>query len=167
MSDKFFSNNPYYVPVGNRICENMYYRMHNAYLNGNRKWARFIKLLMWRLFYTYIPPEVSIGEHLILGHHGFGVVMHFDTQIGTDAIIMHHTTFGNGKIRIGKCFTIGAGATVIGPINIGDYVTIAPNSYVNQDIPDYALIMGNPAKIIKIRSQSDIDDIRKKREQYF
>ena len=167
MNTPLESKNPYFVPVSDRSCENMYYRMHRLHNKGWKKTARFYKFLMWRLFYCFIPPEAKIGKHLVLPHHGFGVVMNQETSIGDDAIILHNTTFGNGLIEIGECFTIGAGASVIGPVKIGDHVTVGANAFVNQDIPSGSLVIGNPGKIIKNRGKEEIEQIRRKREGFF
>ena len=48
---------------------------------------------------------------------------------------------------IGNQVWIGANATIVGKIKIGDNVLIAPNSYVNFDVPDNSVVIGNPAKI--------------------
>ncbi len=44
---------------------------------------------------------------------------------------------------------IGINATIIGNIRIGNDVMIAPNSFVNFDVPDHSIVIGNPAKVIK------------------
>ncbi len=49
---------------------------------------------------------------------------------------------------IGDRVWIGANAVVVGRITIGDDVLIAPLSFVNFDVPDKAVVAGNPAKII-------------------
>ncbi len=43
---------------------------------------------------------------------------------------------------------MGTGCVITGNITIGNNVMIAPNSFVNMDVPDHSLVMGNPAKII-------------------
>ena len=43
---------------------------------------------------------------------------------------------------------IGANAVVVGKINIGTDVLIAPNSFVNFDVPPHSIVVGNPARII-------------------
>ena len=43
---------------------------------------------------------------------------------------------------------IGAGAVVVGKIMIGDDVLIAPNSFVNCDVPSHSIVLGNPCKIV-------------------
>ena len=47
----------------------------------------------------------------------------------------------------GNCVAIGINATVIGNIHIGDDVMIAPNSFVNFDVPDHSVVIGNPGVI--------------------
>ena len=44
---------------------------------------------------------------------------------------------------------VGAGSVIVGNVNIGNNVLIAPNSYVNVDIPPYSIVIGNPCRIIK------------------
>ena len=49
---------------------------------------------------------------------------------------------------IGDEVWIGTNAVVVGNINIGNDVLIAPLAYVNFDVPDHSIVLGNPAKII-------------------
>ncbi|MBQ0110710.1 MAG: serine acetyltransferase, partial [Oscillospiraceae bacterium] len=53
-----------------------------------------------------------------------------------------------GTPTIGNRVWIGVGATVVGKITVGDDVLIAPNSYVNCDVPSHSVVLGNPCKII-------------------
>lgn len=53
-----------------------------------------------------------------------------------------------GAPQIGDEVWIGTGAVIVGKITIGNNVLIAPNSYVNFDIPSNSLVLGNPATII-------------------
>lgn len=43
---------------------------------------------------------------------------------------------------------IGINSTIVGGIEIGDDVMIAPNTFVNQDVPGHSIVIGNPCKII-------------------
>jgi serine O-acetyltransferase len=43
---------------------------------------------------------------------------------------------------------VGPGAVLVGKITVGSNVMIAPNSFVNFDVPDNSLVLGNPGKII-------------------
>ena len=52
------------------------------------------------------------------------------------------------KTVIRKNATIGAGAIILGGLNIGEYSLIAAGAIVTKDIPDRALVVGNPARIV-------------------
>ena len=62
------------------------------------------------------------------------------------------------SINVGNDVYIGYGATLIGPITIGDGAVIAACSVVTKDVPPYAIVAGNPAKIIRYRfSEEEIN----------
>ncbi len=75
--------------------------------------------------------------------------------MGDNFNIAHGVTIGQanrGKARgcpvIGDMVWIGTGAVIVGKVNIGSNVLIAPNSFVNFDVPDNSVVLGNPGKII-------------------
>jgi len=53
---------------------------------------------------------------------------------------------------------VGAGAKVLGPIIIGDYVKIGANSVVLQDVPDHSTVVGIPGKIVRIKDERVPDE---------
>ena len=57
----------------------------------------------------------------------------------------------NGNVIIGNDVWIGRGVTIMSGVNIGDGAIIATNSHLVKDVPPYAVVGGNPAKIIKYR----------------
>ena len=66
------------------------------------------------------------------------------------------------SIEIGNDVYIGFGATILGPVTIGDGAIIAACSVVTKDVPPYAIVAGNPAKILKFRFEPDeVDFIQK------
>ena len=52
-----------------------------------------------------------------------------------------------GVPKIGNKVWIGVNATIVGKIEIGDDVLIAPNSFVNCDVPSHSIVIGNPCQI--------------------
>lgn len=53
-----------------------------------------------------------------------------------------------GAPTLGERVWVGAHATVVGAVVVGDDVLIAPNSYVNCDVPSHSIVVGNPCRII-------------------
>jgi serine O-acetyltransferase len=110
----------------------------------------------YRFKYGYeIDPDSQIGEGLYLSDHCGGVIIG-PIKMGKNCNIAHSVTIGrtnkDGKIGIATIENnvwIGTGSVLVGSIHVGKNVLIAPNSYVNFDIPDNSLVMGNPAVIIK------------------
>jgi serine O-acetyltransferase len=101
-----------------------------------------------------IPHTTQIGEGFYIGHFG-ALVVSPNAKIGKNCNVAHGVTIGmanRGRLRgaptIGDKVWIGTGAVIVGKITIGDNVLIAPNSYVNVDVPPFSLVLGNPCKIV-------------------
>lgn len=117
----------------------------------------FYRLILLKLGHKYgfqIPTNTNIGSGLYIGHFGT-IVINKKATIGKNCNIAHSITIGQanrGKLKgyptIGDKVWIGTGSVIVGKITIGSNVLIAPNSFVNFDVPENSLIIGNPAKII-------------------
>ncbi len=107
-----------------------------------------------------IPLTVKIGPGMHIPHFG-GIVVNSRATIGKNCTLMQNVTIGNtkggknpGTPVIGDNAYIGPGAAVVGNIQIGDNVLIAPNAFVNIDIPSDSLVIGNPVKVIPKQNAS-------------
>ncbi|WP_294303771.1 serine acetyltransferase [uncultured Chryseobacterium sp.] len=101
-----------------------------------------------------IYPETEIGEGFYLGHWG-SLVINPKTKIGKNCNVAQGVTIGQqnrgfkaGVPVIGDEVWIGANAVIVGGVTIGNNVLIAPNAYVNFDVPSDSVVVGNPAKIL-------------------
>lgn len=116
-------------------------------------WWRFI-LRHHQIKYGFqIYPETQIGEGLYLGHWG-ALVINPKAKIGKNCNIAQGVTIGQqnrgkneGFPEIGDEVWIGPNAVIVGGIKIGNNVLVAPNSFVNFDVPDNCVVMGNPAQM--------------------
>ena len=117
----------------------------------------FFNFLLHRYSFKYgfqIYSTTEIGEGFYIGHFGT-IVINSRAKIGKNCNITHGVTIGQanrGKLAgyptIGNNVWIGTGSVIVGNITIGTNVLIAPNSFVNINIPDNSLAIGNPCKII-------------------
>ena len=95
----------------------------------------------------------KIGGGLYIGHFGT-VVISVNARIGENCNIAHNCTIGNtrgknaGVPEIKDFVWIGTGSVLVGNISVGPNVMIAPNSFVNFNVPPNSIVIGNPAKII-------------------
>lgn len=85
---------------------------------------------------------------------GIGIVIHARCVIGKNCIIGQGATIG-GKSQwyevpvLGDNVYVAAGARILGPIRIGNNVTIGANAVITKDVPDNCVVAGVPARIIK------------------
>lgn len=107
------------------------------------------------VFHFQIPTQTSIKKGFYIGHFGY-IIINPATQIGKNVNIHQGVTIGQtnreakkGVPIIGDKVWIRANSVIVGNIKIGNNVLIAPNSYVNIDIPDNSIAMGNPITIIQ------------------
>lgn len=128
-----------------RGAEKLYYLSHRIFRAKYTRIASILKRVNQFIFHVNIYPQVVIGSGLQLPHGGFGVVIHHDTMIGSDAVIFHNVTIANGGARIGDRIYIGTGAVIIGNVEIGDDVVIGANAVVNFDVPSGSLVIANKA----------------------
>ncbi len=113
---------------------------------------KILKLLSQILTGIDLPCEVTVGRRFKIEHFG-DIIISGDTVFGDDVVIRNGVTVGlkrtneRGAPVIGNRVDIGAGAKIIGPIRIGDDVTVGANAVVLQDVPPNSLAIGVPAQI--------------------
>lgn len=131
-----------------------YYR--KAQISRGTIWGPFF---MWRLVrfseYTGIMlyENMNIPKGLIIGHPG-PVIINSKATFDGNLFLTHGVTIGRdirgkraGVPHFGMNVCIRCNSTVVGGITIGDDVLIAPNTFVNFDVPSHSIVIGNPASI--------------------
>jgi serine O-acetyltransferase len=96
----------------------------------------------------------KIGAGFYIGHFGT-VIVSSNSTIGKNCNIAPGVTIGasrrgekKGAPQLGNFIWIGTNAVLVGGIQVGSDVLIAPGAYVNFDVPDHSIVLGNPGKII-------------------
>jgi len=105
-----------------------------------------------------IHPGASIGRRFFIDH-GMGVVIGETAVIGDDCTLYHGVTLGGtswqkGKRHptLGNNVVVGAGAKVLGPIDIGDGARIGSNAVVLKAVPPGTTVVGVPGRLIEASS---------------
>ena len=130
-------------------------RAHKAYEKGHYFIARWISARTKKKTGIDIHPGAQIGEGFFIDH-GTGVVIGETAVIGKNVTLYQGVTLGGtgkdtGKRHptLGDGVTVGAGAKVLGPINIGNHVKVGAGSIVLKDVPDQCTVVGNPGRIVR------------------
>ncbi len=134
-------------------------RANWCYRHGLKFWARLISQHTVRRTGIEIHPAATIGRRLFIDH-GTGVVIGETAIIGDDCTLYQGVTLGGtGKDKgkrhptLGNHVMVGAGAKVLGPIEIGDHARIAAGAVVLQNIPPESTAVGVPARVVRLRGE--------------
>lgn len=142
---------------------------------GNNKVRKLLSEQLSVSFATAIHPNATIAKGTAIGAGTVvmaGVVINPESVIGkhciinTSAVIEHEVRIEDfvhicprvalaGNVTVGEGTQVGIGAVVIQGITIGKWVMIGAGAVVISNIPDYAVVVGNPGKIIKYTNQND------------
>lgn len=115
-----------------------------------------------------LPNRAKLGKGVFIPHAN-SIQIHGDVEIGEYPIISQRVSIGlggrgenRGCPKIGDRVFIAPGAIVFGPITIGNDVAIGANAVVTKDLPDNAVAVGIPAKIINYKGSQDFIFYREK-----
>jgi len=136
---------------------------HKLYNKKMYFFARMINYISKILTGADIHPGARIGQRFFIDH-ATGVVIGETSEIGEDVSIFQGVTLGGVSVKkgkrhptIGNKVIIGAGATILGPVKVGDNVKIGAGSVVVRDVPPNSTVVGIPAKIVHRESGTVID----------
>lgn len=137
-----------------RVRYMVYFRISQ---NTTNKLVRlFCEYKLFRLCRKYgieIKTKTKIEPGFVM-IHPYNITISPFAVIGRNVNIYKGATIGlsggkhPGAPQIGDSVQIGINSTIIGGVKVGNDVLIAPNTLVNQDIPDHSIVIGNPCKII-------------------
>ena len=131
-----------------------------------RTFGRWVSHVTRFLTGIEIHPGAELGCRVFIDH-GMGVVIGETTEVGDGCSIYQGATLGGTSLEKGKRHptlldgvVVGAGAKVLGPLNIGDDVRIGSNAVVLKDVPDGATVVGVPGRVVG----GSLDEQQKRRE---
>ena len=118
--------------------------------------GRPLRRIWWWWTCRRFGSEIAIGCTVSAGlyiPHPYGIVVGVCT-LGENVVILQNVTIGSrhshspGHARIGRGAYLSAGAAIIGPVSIGEQAVIGANAVVLRDVPDGAVAVGVPARIV-------------------
>lgn len=103
-------------------------------------------------FGTVVMSNVSVNVHSTIGNH---VILNTNCSIDHDCKIDDFVHISPnaalaGNVQVGEGAQIGIGACVKQNIRIGKWVMVGAGAVIIRDVPDYAVVVGNPGRVIKV-----------------
>ena len=143
----------------------MYRFNHWLWGKNLRLAARVLSQLTRNLTGIEIHPGATLGPGFFIDH-GMGVVIGETAEVGADVTIYHGVTLGGTSLAHGKRHptlgdrvVVGAGAKLLGAIEIGDDCRIGANSVVVKSVPPNSVVVGVPGRpVVRSRAHSPQDD---------
>ncbi len=134
----------------------LFYRLANRlWRRGWRYLPRLISFIGRLWSGVDIHPGATIGHRFFIDH-GSGVVIGETSEVGDDVTLYHGVTLGGvswnkGKRHptLGDRVVVGAGAKILGPINIGRDARVGANSVVIASVPEGKTVVGIPGKVVQ------------------
>ena len=131
---------------------------HWLWAEGRETMAFLLQSRMSELFQLDIHPAARIGSGVFIDH-GTGIVIGETATVGDEVSLLHGVTLGGTGAqrgdrhpKIGRGVLIGAGAKVLGAIEVGDYAKIASGSVVLRPVPAGCTAAGVPARLVNCPS---------------
>jgi serine O-acetyltransferase len=139
---------------------------HRFYMKGEYKLARLLNYWARVLTGADIHPGATIGKGFFIDH-ATGVVVGETTIIGDNVSIFQGVTLGGVSTlkekrhpTIGDNVIIGAHATVLGDIVVGESSKIGAGSVVVKDVPPNSTVVGIPGKIVRRNGERAVPQLR-------
>jgi serine O-acetyltransferase len=116
---------------------------------------RVLSVLNRLIFATQLPAGTRLGKGVRLNYSGLGTVIHARAVIGNNVEIGPGVVIG-GRSKLYEVpiieddVQIGVGAKVLGPIRVGRGAVIGANAVVLHDVPAGAVVVGIPARVLRI-----------------
>lgn len=156
-------------------------KMINCYVDHSGK--MLMKTSVSSSTFIDYPQHLKLGLRVYIGHHNFleasnGLTIEDGCQITTFCTITTHSShqsirlygydycggdmigYKKGPIFIGKFSFIGPHSTIMPGSKIGKGSVVAAYSYVDGEFPDFAIIAGNPARVIGSTKEKDLEIIK-------
>jgi serine O-acetyltransferase len=127
---------------------------HRLWEGDHRLLARSLSQVTRLLTGVEIHPGADLGRRAFIDH-GMGTVIGETAEVGDDVQMYHGVTLGGDDPRpvkrhptVEDGVTLGANATLVGPITVGEGATVGAGAVVTDDVPPRTTVAGNPATVI-------------------
>lgn len=99
--------------------------------------------------HTFICEGVTIEDEVFIGHNVNFINDRIPRATNPDGSLQTDADWTLERTRIGRRSSIGTGAVILGGVTVGEGALVGAGSVVTKDVPPYAVVAGNPARILR------------------
>src|SRR5215471_9222231 len=98
--------------------------------------------------HTFICEGVTIEDEVFVGHGVMFINDLYPRATNDEGLMQTEVDWHPVPTRVKRCASIGSNATIMGGVTIGEQALIGVGTVVTRDVPDYAIVMGVPARVV-------------------
>lgn len=144
------------VKLGNNVKLSRFINLYGCEIGDNTKIGAFVEIQKNAKIgrnckissHTFICEGVTIEDEVFIGH---GVVFINDAypRATTAGMLQTEQDWKVEPTLIKRGASVGSGATILSKVTVGEGAIVGAGSVVTKDVPDYAIVAGNPAKVLR------------------
>ena len=104
--------------------------------------------------HTFICEGVTIESGVFVGHSVTFVNDRYPRATGPDGRLQTDADWTCQKTLVRQFASIGSGATILGGVTVGEHAIVGAGSVVTRDVPPHATVAGNPARLLRQRTEA-------------
>lgn len=101
--------------------------------------------------HTFICEGVRIQDNVFVGHHVIFINDKYPQATNEKGELQTEADWTVQPILVKRGASIGSGAVIMSNVTIGERTIVGAGSVVTRDVPDHAVVAGNPARILRVR----------------
>ncbi|MCS6794768.1 MAG: N-acetyltransferase [Raineya sp.] len=145
------------VQVGENVKIFKFVNLYGCTIGDNTKIGSFVEIQKGVIIgknckissHTFICEGVKIGDGVFVGHNVSFINDLLPRAVNADGSMQTEADWQLVETIVEDRASIGTGATILGGIRIGKNAVVGAGAVVTKDVPDNAVVVGNPARIIK------------------
>lgn len=157
MSDALYQRIAPDVKLGQRVKIYAFTNLYGCQIGDDVKIGTFVEIQKGAVVgdrckissHTFICEGVTIEEEVFVGHGVIFINDRFPRATNPDGTMQTEADWACVPTRVKRRAAIGSGATILCGVTIGEGATVGAGSVVTKDVPDGAVVAGNPARILR------------------